>query len=93
MTTDIARFRDQLEQMQRSLQGEAILGSYEPNLKVVLQAQSLGHISIEVEITPDHLQQFHKYDLDGIDQSYLPELITQLESILERYPVVGTPFG
>ena len=88
MTTDIDRFREELVSLNVNLAGEATLASYEPELKATLKALSLGHIEVEVEITPDHLNQFHRFTL-GLDQSYLRPLITSCESILDRFPVVG----
>ena len=89
MTTDVDQFRKELESLSATLTGEATLSSFEPELKVTLRGQQLGHIEAEVEIAPDHLSQFHRFTLD-LDQSYLPALITGCEAILERFPVVGT---
>lgn len=88
MTTDIDRFRLELESLSATLAGEAALASYEPDLKATLKGRALGHIGVEVEITPDHLNQSHWFT-DALDQSYLPPLITACERILERFPVVG----
>jgi hypothetical protein len=88
MTTDIDQFRVELNSLSDALAGEATLASLEPELKVTLKAQSLGHVEVEVEISPDHLEQFHRFTLN-LDQSYLPPLIAACERILERYPVIG----
>jgi hypothetical protein len=88
MTTDIDQFRVELNALSETLTGEATLGSLEPQLKATLKAQSLGHIVVEVEISPDHLEQFHRFTFN-LDQSYLPPLIAACERILERYPVIG----
>lgn len=90
MTADFERFRSGLAHMHESLRGEASLSGYEPNLKVTLRAGSLGHIGGEVEITPDQLSEFHRFDV-GFDQSYLPPLISACEAIVERFPVIGEP--
>jgi hypothetical protein len=89
MTTDVDEVRKELELLSTTLAGEVSLSSFEPELKVTLRGQRLGHIEAEVEITPDHLSQFHRFTLD-LDQSYLPALIAGCEGILERFPVVGT---
>ena len=88
MTTDIDRFRSQLVSLRAALAGEAILAGYEPELKVTLKMQRLGQIEGEVEITPDHLNQFHRVRLD-VDQSYLPALIASCDAILDRFPIFG----
>ena len=74
--------------MNADLAGEAELAGYEPDLKVTLKMQRLGHLEAEVEITPDHLSQFHRFSLD-LDQSYLPALITSCDAILASYPVIA----
>jgi len=89
MNTDFERFRDQLAAMYKSLQGEALLSGYEPNLKVTLTAGSLGHIGGEVEITPDHLSEHHRYDIGIGDQTFLPPLIAACDGIIQRYPVLN----
>lgn len=88
MTSDFLRFRDQLIAVNTDLVGEAELAGYEPDLRVSLKMQRLGHLKAEVEITPDHLSQFHQFLLD-LDQSYLPALIASCDAILARYPVTG----
>ncbi len=88
MTTDFERFRSELKRMHETLKGEASLTGYEPNLKVALRAGSLGQIGGEVEITPDQLSEFHRFDI-GFDQTYLPPLIAACEAIIERFPVIA----
>ncbi|HZG08863.1 MAG TPA: hypothetical protein VEZ70_07785 [Allosphingosinicella sp.] len=90
MTSDTDRFRLELESLDATLAGEATLVSYEPNLKATPEVMTLGHIEFEVAITPDHLNQFHRFSVD-LDQSHLPPLIDACERILERFPVVGAP--
>ena len=90
MTTDFEGFRSELARMHENLTGEASLAGHEPNLKVTLRATSLGHIGGEVEITPDHMSEFHRFEV-GFDQTYLPPLITACEAILGRFPVIGEP--
>ncbi|QIG78693.1 WapI family immunity protein [Stakelama tenebrarum] len=89
MTTDIARFRDQLHAMNQTLEGEASLKPLEPALAVVLRMQGRGQIEGVVEITPDHMSQRHRFVVEA-DQSYLPPLIASCDAILARFPVVGS---
>lgn len=91
MTTDIDRFRQELCVAHAAVDGEATLSSLEPELKVTLKVQRLGGVSCEVEITPDHLNQFHRFALVGLDQSYLPSFIASCDAVLAAYPVIGTP--
>ena len=91
MATDFARFQQELCAAHVALRGEATLSSLEPELKVTLKVQRQGGVACDVEITPDHLNQFHRFALEGMDQSYLPSVIASCETILARYPVIGTP--
>ncbi len=89
MTADFERFRDQLVAMVDTLTGEATLASLEPQLNMVLKMQQRGHVLGMVEITPDHLSQHHRFQVEA-DQSYLPALISSCNTILSRFPVINT---
>jgi hypothetical protein len=51
--------------------------------------QKLGHVEAVIEITADHINQYHRFMVEG-DQSYLPELIRSCDAILGKFPVIGT---
>jgi hypothetical protein len=87
---DIARWLDSLEWMNKSLSGEADLVSLEPELVVELKMDSLGKISMRVEITPDHITQEHNFQFE-IDQSYLVGLIESCRRVIAKYPIRGKP--
>jgi hypothetical protein len=74
------------QRLYESLQGRAGLDCIEPNLHVEFAAETGGHIRIELEITPDHMKESHKY-VDAIDQTFLPPVISACRCILEEYPV------
>jgi hypothetical protein len=86
--SEIAYLAASSREMQKTLKGEAKLPCIEPNLYVTLKAGSLGHIKMEVRITPDNMSQDHKFIFE-IDQSYLGPLITQCDKVLEAYPIRG----
>lgn len=90
MTSDVQRFRNELAAASKTLAGEATLAGLEPELTVKVKVQRLGQVAVEVEITPEHLSQFHRFTLD-LDQSYLPDVITSCDAVLERFPVRGSP--
>ena len=87
MTTNFEGFRDQLRTLYNDLEGTAKLAGLEPDLKLTLSGKGLGRIDAEVEITPDHLSQFHRFDFE-LDQSYLPDILSALDRLLEKYPVL-----
>jgi hypothetical protein len=89
MITDIAGFGDQCAEMFGGGAKSAVLGPLEPELRILLDAvDSLGHIRVLVEITPDHLEQAHRFEF-VIDQSYLPDIIRQCAGIVQEYPIRG----
>ncbi len=75
-----------LEKMNATLQGSASLECMEPELGVAIKAGNLGHIEMEVNITPSHLEQQHRFIFE-IDQTYLPDLIEQCSSVLATFPL------
>jgi hypothetical protein len=62
----------------------------EPELAVTLTAKRLGHITMVVDITSDHLSQTHRFTFT-LDQSYLPPVMDSCQTILRQYPVKGQP--
>jgi hypothetical protein len=62
----------------------------EPELAVILTAEGLGHITMVVAMTPDHLSQAHRFTF-VIDQSYLLSVIDSCQTLLRQYPVKGQP--
>jgi hypothetical protein len=89
MTTDVQRFADQCEALYARLSGSALLDSCEPNLRVLLStADSLGHLELKVEITPDQLQQEHRFSFE-VDQTYLPALIAKCRAVVKMHPIIG----
>jgi len=89
MVTDIAGFGDQCAAMLSGDSKSADLDPLEPELKVSLEAAGrLGHVRAQVEITPDHLAQAHRFEFE-VDQSYLPGIIQQCLAIAQEFPIRG----
>lgn len=86
--SELLTWQDALESMYRNLEGEANLRCMEPNLQIDLKMREIGKIEGELFITPDNLQQSHSFKLH-VDQSYLPDLLCQLQKIFERFPQRG----
>ena len=83
---EIEFWADACTMMYKRLSGEANLDCIEPELSVKLRAETLGLISMEVAITPDHLTQQHRFRFE-VDQSYLAELINGCRQVLAKYPI------
>jgi hypothetical protein len=79
----------QLKELERTLNGCAELSCMEPNLSARLELTD-GRGELVVNITPDHLAEKHGFTF-AIDQSYLQELASALERVLERLPIRGKP--
>ncbi len=89
MVSDIAGFGDECAAMLAGDSKSAALEPLEPELKVSLEAADrLGHIRAQVEITPNHLAQAHRFEFE-VDQSYLPSIIKQCSEIVQEYPSRG----
>ena len=88
--SELQRWQSESKQLRDTLKGEAKLTCIEPALAVSLKALTLGHVAMEVSITPDHMNQRHWFQFE-IDQSYLDALLAQFESILGKYPLRGSP--
>jgi hypothetical protein len=89
-TVSLSGFRTGLAALYETLGGEAVLESLEPNVRVdVSPSDRAGHMRVRVAITPDHLHQAHRFEFDT-DQTYLPPLLTQLDSVLKTFPIRGT---
>jgi len=80
----------ELETLHKNLKGTAELPTMEPNLRVALRAEALGRIEAEVELTPNHLSQEHRFSF-AVDQSFLPQLCWSIRQVLKDFPIVGRP--
>jgi hypothetical protein len=84
--TEIKDWQLAVDELYLKLEGQAALDCMEPGLPVTLKAASLGSVAMDVEITPDHLTQEHKFHF-SIDQSYLRRLSSQCARLLENFPI------
>ena len=83
----IKAFGERCDALRRREVKDASLGSLEPHFFLKIQvADSLGHLDLEIKISPDHTTQSHnfKFEIDLIDLSVLVE---QCEAILQKFPV------
>ncbi|HEX2645321.1 MAG TPA: hypothetical protein VHU81_20150 [Thermoanaerobaculia bacterium] len=85
LTFELEKWLGELRQVQDEMEGTAILEPLEPNLRVELTADSLGHLALQVEISPDPGSQEHLFR-EELDPSILPGRIRELEEICRKYP-------
>jgi hypothetical protein len=90
--TEIKSWQSAVEALDTTLQGQAILACMEPELAVTLKATTLGALEMNVDISPDPLNQEHRFTF-SIDQSYLKQLSSQCESLLRTFPIRGAGAG
>ena len=86
--SEISDWMVALENLNKTLSGEANLDTPESELSVRLMAGELGGISIEVKISPDQFTQRHYFEYE-IDQSYLNGLIASCRKVLLKFPIIG----
>jgi len=86
---ELESFVNELDLLEATLAGGASLKCTEPNLDVALQAESLGHVAVTINITPEHMTQLHEFSF-SIDQTYLKPVIAKCRKILSDYPIKGT---
>lgn len=91
LVQDLAKFIAECEAMRQAKAYSATLEPCEPELNLTLEGtDGLGHVRLQVEITPDHLSQAHRFEFE-IDLSTLQGIIEQCSKILQRYAIRGTP--
>jgi hypothetical protein len=88
---ELRRFREQLERLYRTLEGEARLESIEEWILLVCQGDGMGHINVKgfVRDRPGIGNRLN-FDL-CFDQTHLPSLLDQLRKIEAAYPELGRP--
>jgi hypothetical protein len=55
LLSELGRWQVETEELLKNLKGEAKLACTESALSATLKVGSLGHITMEVSITPDHM--------------------------------------
>jgi hypothetical protein len=86
-TLSFHRWRGELHELHTRMEGMAVLESVEPNLRVLVTAvDRRGHLAVDVEISTEPLQQKHSFQFDA-DQSYLPSVLVQIDSVLRKFGV------
>jgi hypothetical protein len=86
---ELQEWLDQARELHSALSGAARLECIEPELKACMTLTD-GKGELVIDITPDPVLQKHQFRFE-IDHSYLPGLCSQLEKLLARYPLRGTP--
>jgi hypothetical protein len=83
---ELAMWQTEPKKLHNRIEGNAELKCMEPNLNAVVKLNSQGTGTFTVRLTPDPIKQKHQVEFE-IDQSYLPEVIRQIEVNLEKFPI------
>jgi hypothetical protein len=83
---ELRRWRNALAEIDDLLEGSVELPTIEPNLRLELVCDHLGHIRAKCEITPDPATQKHTFSFQ-VDQACFHALLRQCNRVLEDYPV------
>jgi hypothetical protein len=89
---ELRRFREELEQVYSSLDGEAVLKSMETWITLRLIVERSGRVRITGRIvdrpsTGNELS----FKIEDLDQSHLPTIIEALKEVELYFPVLGSP--
>ena len=83
---DISGFGRRCRALHDGMLATATLEPYEPALRIDLRrVDRLGHFVAQVDITPDHLAQSHRFEFE-LDQTDLPGLARGCSAIVARLP-------
>ena len=86
---DFVRFRKELENLYEKLTGEANFATLDSKLYFAFHGDGLGHIHVDgTACDYSGTGNTLRFSLE-LDQTYLPNIITQLMKIEGAYPVVG----
>lgn len=89
---ELQRFREAIEKLHASLDGDAVLESMEDWISLKVTAEPSGGLVMTGTIV-DRLGDGNRltFRIDGVDQSYLPAIIDALDEVETFFPVLGSP--
>ncbi len=85
---ELGSFADELESINKALEGSAKLDCMEPNLTIDVECGKLGQVLATVFITPNHLTQKHTFEFE-LNQTHLGPLLASCRNVLSRFPIRG----
>jgi hypothetical protein len=86
MTTDFAYLKDNLAELYLNLSGETSFCPIDEQIVIKIKGDGIGHFHCDCEAQAG-IGNVLQFELE-FDQTIIPILITQLESIIHAYPVV-----
>jgi hypothetical protein len=90
MTIDFELFKRELKETYKSLKGTAKFKTLEGQIEINIKGDGLGHFEIECE-TIDEPGTGNNLEIRmAFDQTYIPDLLRQLDDIIKEFPIQGT---
>ncbi len=86
--SELELWMSELQKLNETIRGEADLNCMEPELSASIRLDKNGSGALTVFITPDNMNEQHRFTF-AVDQSYLPSLIRELQTVLTKYPIKG----
>ncbi|MBO4271418.1 hypothetical protein GSF24_12380 [Microbispora triticiradicis] len=83
-------FRVTLERIYAEVRGSATLSSLEHWIELTVECHPTGSLSIAGTVA-DHpgMRNTLRFEIDGLDQTDIPELVGALVAVEKRFPVLG----
>jgi hypothetical protein len=89
---ELVRFRDQLSSLHASLKGGAVLESLEERITLLVAVAPSGQLTVTGRVSDDPgIGNELAFEIDGLDQTYLPPMIESLSAIETAFPLLGSP--
>ena len=88
---ELIGLREELAEMHARLDGRVEWKAMDGFLELVAVMDKLGHIRWDVELTY-HVEEGSRLSMEiHNDQTYLPAILSQIDAVLETFPLQGQP--
>ena len=91
MTVDFEKFKQELRRVYNDLKGYANFNCLEDYLELKVKGDGIGHFSVDIIANDNSAKSKLEFELT-FDQTQIPELLRQLDTITKRFPITGKEF-
>lgn len=89
MTTDFESFKQQLRRVYESLKGTANFHCLDDYVNIIVTGDGIGHLKAKCTLMESNIPLNElTFELE-FDQTYLPDIISQLNNITRTFPIIG----
>jgi hypothetical protein len=89
MTTDFEKFKQELSRLYDKLDGTALFDTLEGQVVIKIKGDGIGHFEADCSVM-DYAGTGNKLEFElNFDQTIIPELVRQLDTICKHYPISG----